>query len=338
MVIKLNWNLHKIPLAKNLKPDIIFFLLMWFVCISTSAQEDTLNTQADTLGVEGGSFAEEEHSITDSYLNILDTIVAKTNKIIIEEDTLPVYSTTVGKVGDTFPCGTRFGISLQAPGYHIFSAESAYNATFIPNTNEIQWPNEGVDKNNQVYKNTFNRLKAMRVGTVEGSFGKRWTISAEQFKANYANLFDFELDGQQRLAGDYSNLFFEMLISIQQLAKENDELKIQLQNTENRLTAIEAKLNLSEQTTISQNLINQLQISPNPSNNGLLNIEYSINEKVNNAILYIFNLNGMPLYKIPITNRGEGAITQAFDLSAGVYFYQLVTDGNESETEKLIIN
>jgi len=317
MVIKLNWNLRKIPKLTNLKPDIVFILLASFIWFNTSAQE------------QGN---------TDSSLDVLDTIVAKTSKIIIEEDTLPVYSISVGKFGSTFPCGARFGISLQAPGYHIFSAESAFNATLMPDDHEIKWPDGGADKNSQVYQNTFKRIKAMKVGTVEGSFGKRWTISAEQFKANYSNLFDIELDGQQRFAGDYNNMFFEMLISIQQLAKENDKLKSKLSDTESRLTAIEAKLDLSGATIINQNLIDQLKISPNPSDNGMLNIEFSINEEVEKAFLFIFDLNGKSLYKTAITDRGTGNITQFFDLIAGVYFYQLVTDGYKGETVRLVIN
>jgi len=338
MVIKLNWTLLEIPHIRNLKPEILLILFSSLIWINANSQEDSLTLQQDTLDIAGGSFVEEGHSDTENQINLLDTIVAKTNKIIIEEDTLPVYSFSVARVGDIFPCGSRFGISLQAPGYHIFSAESAYNATFVPNSNEILWPDEGADKNNAVYKSTFNRIKRMKVGTVKGSYGKRWTISAEQFQANYSNLFDFELDGQKRLAGDYSNMFFEMLISIQQLAYENDNLKAKLSDTESRLAAIEAKLNMQDTPAINQTLINLLKISPNPSDNGMLNIEYSINENVEKAFLYIFDLNGRSLYKTPITNRGAGSVTQLFDLVSGVYFYQLVTDGNSGETEKLIIN
>jgi len=328
MVFKLNWNLRKIPIVKILKPDILFIFLMSFIWLATSAQEDTLN-------IEGGSYANEEHG---GPLNFLDTIVAKTNKIIIEEDTLPVYSVSVGRIGNTFPCGNRFGISLQAPGYHIFSAESAFNATFTPSGDEIQWPDEGSDKNSQVYQNTFKRIKAMKVGTVEGNFGKRWTISAEQFKSNYSNLFDFELDGQKKLAGDYSNMFFEMLISIQQLAKENDDLKAELNQMGDRLAALEAKINSGGNNFINGSVENEIKIYPNPTSGKTLNVEYSINTEVKKAILYIYDLNGKTLYKTLIDGRKTGNITQLVDLIPGVYFYQLSIDSNKGISHKLIIN
>jgi len=316
MVITLNWNSTKAHIIKKIKPDIFFVLLMVSIGFNAFAQDDD----------SGSGLAE------------LDTVVAKIHKIVIEEDTLPVYSISVSKVGATYPCGSRFGISLQAPGYHIFSGESAYNATYVPDSEDIEWPDEGTNKNNQVYKNTFNRVMAMQVGTVEGSFGKRWTISSEEFRSNYSNLFDFELDGQMKLAGDYNNLFFEMLISIQELAKENDDLKTRLEDTEDRLAAIEAKLDVSDTKITVRSIKSHLKISPNPSDNGTLSIEYSISNKVNKASLYIFDVNGKFLYNMPIMNRGVGNVTQVFDLSAGVYFYQLVTDGYKGETEKLLIN
>jgi len=322
MTFKLNWKFKKTLTVNHIK----LYASLLIICISFN-----FNAKAQQSKI----FLEDDHS----RLGSIDTIVAKTNKITIDDEDLPVYSFSVGKVGGVFPCGTQFGISLQAPGYHIFSAESAFNATYMPNGEEIQWPDEGPEKNAQVYQNTFKRIKAMKVGTVAGSFGKRWTLSAEQFRANYGNLFDFELDGQKKLAGDYSNMFFEMLISIQQLANENDELKSKLADTESRLANIEAKLNLADDSLIvDESLINELKVSPNPSDNGMLNIEYSINEKVRNAIFYIFDLNARTLYKTTIIDRGIGNISQSFDLATGVYFYQLATDGNKGETVKLIIN
>lgn len=334
MIIKLNWNYLKKLLIKKVRSAILLILLFSTAWYNAIAQGDTVVVQIDSLNIE------ENDLVDDGYtaINTLDTIVAKTNKIIIEEDTLPAYSISVGKVGATFPCGSRFGISLQAPGYHIFSAESAYNATFVPDSEEIKWPDDGGNKNGKTYQNTFERIKKMRVGTINGNFGKRWTISSEQFKDNYDNLFDFELDGQKKSAGDYSNLFFEMLISIQELAKENDELKTRLEDTEGRLAVIEEKLDLVDTKNTVRSLKSQIKISPNPSDNGALNIQYSIVNKVNNATLHIFDLNGRSIYKTPITQRGVGDITKLFNLSSGVYFYQLFTDGVKSETEKLIIN
>ena len=96
-----------------------------------------------------------------SVLGTIDTIVAKTNKITIDDEELPVYSISIGRVGTVFPCGNRFGISLQAPGYHIFSAESAFNATYMPNGHDIDWPDDGPQKNvdenhSMTYKSSFN--------------------------------------------------------------------------------------------------------------------------------------------------------------------------------------
>ncbi len=295
--------------------------------------------EPDTLILKPDTIETGEHSV----LGTIDTIVAKTNKIIIDDEELPVYSISVGRVGAVFPCGNRFGISLQAPGYHIFSAESAYNATYLPNGHDIDWPDEGSEKNadtnhSMTYKSSFNRIKSLDVGTVEGSFGKRWTLSAEQFKQHYSNVFDFEWDGGLRAAGDYNNMFFEMLISIQELAKENDELKGKLSDMEDRLTALEAKINIGRPGQSGEKRTNIVQISPNPSSTKTLNINYTINAEVQKAALFIYDINGKTLYKTELKERQEANTTQFFDLVAGVYFYQLVTDGDKGESQKLIIN
>lgn len=302
-------------------------------------EPDTLVLEPDTLIIKPDTIDTGDHSV----LGTIDTIVAKTNKITIDNEVLPVYSISVGRVGTVFPCGNRFGISLQAPGYHIFSAESAYNATFIPNSNEIDWPDDGSQKNSSqdnlmTYESSFNRIKSLDVGMIEGSFGKRWTLSAEQFKQNYSNLFDFAWDGEMRAAGDYNNMFFEMLISIQELAKENDELKSKLSNMEDRLTALEAKMNIDRTNFIEESIANLVEISPNPASTKILSIDYSINPNVQKAILFIYDINGKTLYKINLKEREEGRVTQFFDLTTGVYFYQLITDGHKGDSQKLIIN
>jgi len=303
--------------------------------------EDSLVFGSDTSIVKPDTIETEDHSVIGT--SDTDTIVARTNKITIDDEELPVYSISVGRIGSVFPCGSRFGISLQAPGYHIFSAESAYNATFMPNGNEIDWPDDDVEKNagknqSMTYKKSFNRIKSLDVGTVEGSFGKRWTISAEQFKRNYSNIFDFEWEGEIRAAGDYNNMFFEMLISIQELAKENDELKGKLTNMEDRLTALEAKVNIGRTNPAGKSIANQVEISPNPSSTKILNIDYSINPDVEKATLFIYDINGKSLYDFELKEREGSNQTQFFDLVAGVYFYQLVVDGNKGNSQKLIIN
>lgn len=304
--------------------------------------QDTLVFEPDSSVIKSDTLDTDHHSVAGT-TGTIDTVVAKTNKIIIDDEELPVYSVSVGRIGGVFPCGNRFGISLQAPGYHIFSAESAYNATFIPDTDEIDWPDDGVQKgfsenNSMTYEKSFNRIKSLNVGTIEGSFGKRWTLSAEQFKQNYTNILDFEWEGEVRAAGDYNNMFFEMLISIQELAKENDELKGELLNMEDRIAALEEKMNIGRPNLAGEKRTGIVQISPNPASTKTLNIDYNISSNVEKAILFIYDINGKALYETELKERQQANKTQFFDLVAGVYFYQLVTDGNKGDSQKLIIN
>ena len=59
---------------------------------------------------------------------------------------------------------------------------------------------------------------------------------------------------------------------------------------------------------------------------------------VKNASLYIYNMNGLQIKHIQITQKGKGSISiNASELRPGMYLYTLIVDGIEIDTKRMIL-
>jgi len=79
------------------------------------------------------------------------------------------------------------------------------------------------------------------------------------------------------------------------------------------------------------------QNQPNPFSKST-EIRYHISKDVNQACLLIFNIQGVLIKQIPVFEKGESTtIIYANELRAGTYIYQLVIDGKEVDSKKMIL-
>lgn len=79
------------------------------------------------------------------------------------------------------------------------------------------------------------------------------------------------------------------------------------------------------------------QNSPNPFSS-VTTIKYALPENVNNAMLYVYDLQGSQKLSVEITERGENSVDiTASKLPAGMYIYALVADGKEIDTKRMIL-
>lgn len=130
----------------------------------------------------------------------------------------------------------------------------------------------------------------------------------------------------------------------EQLETENAQLRTQNNDLAERLNRIEQKLagmSLPNSTTnvISATVSNAMlaQNAPNPFSENT-SIHFHIPEQIQQASLQIVDMNGNVLKNIVIAARGAGQLDlQARTLSAGSYSYQLVLDGQITETRKMIL-
>ena len=79
------------------------------------------------------------------------------------------------------------------------------------------------------------------------------------------------------------------------------------------------------------------QNTPNPFTNQT-EIRYYLPENAENAVLYVFSLNGNMLLSKPLTQTGNGSIVISnSELSAGMYVYTLAIDGVEVDSKRMIL-
>ena len=76
---------------------------------------------------------------------------------------------------------------------------------------------------------------------------------------------------------------------------------------------------------------------PNPSSDDT-KIEYYLPDNVQQAIIYIYDLNGKQLKSIPLVQKGKGSIVlNANELKAGMYKYTLITNERVIDTKTMIL-
>ena len=87
-------------------------------------------------------------------------------------------------------------------------------------------------------------------------------------------------------------------------------------------------------------VINEIQLKqnyPNPFDQ-TTTIEYNIPESINQATIYVYDLNGSQVHSIGITTRGAGSVAlDAGKFDPGMYFYTLIADGQDVDTKRLIL-
>ena len=94
----------------------------------------------------------------------------------------------------------------------------------------------------------------------------------------------------------------------------------------------------NKMTNITQSIVSVAILSqntPNPFNNQT-EINYYLPVNAENAVLYVFSLNGNMLLSKPLTKTGNGSITIS-GLEAGMYIYTLAIGGVEVDSKRMII-
>ena len=134
---------------------------------------------------------------------------------------------------------------------------------------------------------------------------------------------------------------------IPHLVQAIQEQQTIIENLENKIETIEndccgkTDKNLKSGTSDIEDLETELsklyQNNPNPFSTST-QINFSISNATQTAMICIYNMNGTQLKCYHITERNSGSITiHSNELKAGMYLYALITDGKEVNTKKMIL-
>ncbi len=161
----------------------------------------------------------------------------------------------------------------------------------------------------------------------------QYGLAADQLKEVYPELVYEDKEGN--ISINYIEMIPLLVQSINELSEELAELKgtssKKKAKAKAQTTAIEDAVGDIDQVRMDQN-------KPNPFSESTV-IKLNIPKDTKTATIYIYDLSGKQVQSVPVTERGETDITvYASDLSAGMYIYTLVTDGQVKVTRRMMVS
>ena len=150
-------------------------------------------------------------------------------------------------------------------------------------------------------------------------------LSVQELQKVYPDLVKEGQDGY--LSINYVELVPILVKSIQELKAELDEVKGTGESMMSRsVTKIDNKVTKSAQL---------LQNTPNPFTERT-EIRFSLPDDARNAYIYIFDMTGKMLRQIPVDSSMQSVTINGYELSAGIYLYSLVINGQEADTKRML--
>ena len=154
-------------------------------------------------------------------------------------------------------------------------------------------------------------------------------------------------DGQNYV--DYNSLIPLLVVAVKELNAQVTQLTSRVEDLEDALgegldeAAPEDEGSSAADYTESEDIVGGLlnpalyQNIPNPFNADT-QIRYCLPENVQQADLYVYDLQGKQVKRIAVTERGESSVTiQGNELQAGMYIYALIADGQEIDSKRMIL-
>ena len=141
-------------------------------------------------------------------------------------------------------------------------------------------------------------------------------------------------DDNGMLSVDYVSLIPVLVEAIKEQQIKIDALSAQLTSQGNTFKSAEVSTSNVGSDGLTATLT---QNAPNPFNVSTL-IAYYIPANTQNAMINIYNMNGLQIKSIAISQTGKGDITiRSSELQPGMYFYTLVANGKEVDTKRMIL-
>lgn len=164
---------------------------------------------------------------------------------------------------------------------------------------------------------------------------ERYGFLAQNVKEIYPELVHTDMNGYMSV--DYIGLIPILVQAINELRAELAEVKGEKQD-ESEASPLQApaqQSGLDEQPSLSAAKL--YQNAPNPWNSETV-IRYSLPQSVATADIFIYDMQGAQLKRIPAQGRGENQVVlTANDLRAGMYIYALVADGTLIDSKQMIL-
>jgi hypothetical protein len=137
----------------------------------------------------------------------------------------------------------------------------------------------------------------------------------------------------------YTDFIMPMVKALQELSKENDELKSQLEKLEAAVNGKQPVSTSFQAAKIADAAADALlqQNAPNPFNQNTI-IRYQVPKSAGTAVINITDVNGKLIKTVTTLAKGAGQLViEGGQMASGTYHYTLVVDGKVVETKKMVL-
>lgn len=157
----------------------------------------------------------------------------------------------------------------------------------------------------------------------------RYGFAAQEVREIFPDLVTEDEDGF--LSIDYLGFIPLLVDAYSNLAARNEELENKLEalmNPARKTAGVDGVL--GESVTLSQN-------RPNPFTESTV-IDITLSSDITTAMLCVYDMQGKQVMQLPVEGRGNTSVViDGAKLSAGMYLYSLIADGQEVATKRMIL-
>ena len=238
--------------------------------------------------------------------------------------------------GETRVDGTMISTSLVNPSDirlkdNIVSlstlGEKSSTLDNVLGMNVISYNNKSQPRMSEAEGDTARAIPSMLDSKMDAK--RHYGLSAQELQTIYPDLVETGQDGY--LAINYIELVPILIRSIQELKAELDEVK-----GFNGDAAMSRGVGTAvSKMATSGNVL--YQNTPNPFKEQTT-IRFKLADNVQNAAIYIFDMAGKLLKRLPISSDETSVSINGWELGEGMFLYTLMVNRREIETKRMIIS
>lgn len=174
-------------------------------------------------------------------------------------------------------------------------------------------------------------VSTMSAGSTSAQPRQRLGLLAEEVEVGVPEAVVTLDDGTKGIS--YSDLVVTLIDAVNELNAKVTELEEQIAEARNaapEARAVAGDVATAEATTYVE------QNAPNPFDSETV-IRYGLADDVSEACLCIYDLQGKQVKRIDLADRQGQVVIAASELSAGMYIYSLIADGQEVDSHRMIL-
>ena len=217
--------------------------------------------------------------------------------------------------------------------------------------------NEYYNKGRKLPEDKDEKTKAETAKSTEAAGKIIYNGFIAQEVEEAAKKLDFSFSGVDKPQSEgglyglrYDNFVAPLVKAVQELSKQNEELKnkdsekdVRIDDLQKQINALKALIT-DPQTKVALTLNNVTltdasleQNVPNPFNN-TTNISYTLPQRFTNAQILITDKSGKLLKQVNVSGAGRGTLNvNATTLSSGAYNYSLIVNGKTIDSKQMVL-